>query len=107
VVWEPITIKDVGAPDTETLKLMNDSRVRQFWDRHHLLAKEFARRAQAAKSDASYPRANCCVEWGYDLDEAQVYPAGPRWRSDSAPKYWDGAVFFEIARLENALRRIF
>ncbi|MBZ5624067.1 MAG: hypothetical protein LAQ69_36015 [Acidobacteriia bacterium] len=79
-----------------------DARVRQFWDPEHLLAKELVRRGEAAKSNPSYPHPQCCVERGFEFDEAVLYAPGSRWRDEPAPRFWNGAVFEVIEDLKKA-----
>jgi hypothetical protein len=104
VVWEPIAIGDFASPNTKTMARIPDGRVRQFWDPQHLLAKELVRRADGAKSNPSYPRRDCCVERGFDFDEAALYAPGSRWRDDPTPLFWNGAVVDVIESLEKSLR---
>jgi hypothetical protein len=98
VVWEPILATDWRSPSGSTLGRIPDSRVCQFWDPHHLVAstlKEIAKRKPQ-------PEPNCCVEKGFDWDEAILYAPHTRWKDEPTSAFWDGPVYRIISNLEKA-----
>ncbi len=103
VIWEPIAWGDFTSPNTATMARIPDARVRQLWDPRHLVAKELAHRAESSNSDPSYPHPDCCVERGFEFDEAVLYAPGSRWHDNRAPRFWNGAVDEVIERLEKSI----
>lgn len=63
---------------------ITDSRVVQFWDRDHLVAREL-------KQQFSSSQTICCQRNGILWDVAALYPPGVEW-GVSAPVYLGGAV---------------
>jgi hypothetical protein len=72
-VWEPILPTDWIPPTTGALGRLSDRRVRQFWDREHILARVMA------ESRAGMPPPDCCERSGMLWDLIAVYPAGAEW----------------------------
>jgi hypothetical protein len=99
VVWEPILATDWRPPTTGTLGRLADQRVRQFWDKEHLMALRLARDARPPQ-----PEESCCERAGVLWDLAAVYPAGAQWH-DALPvaAVFDGPVFRVTAKIEGAL----
>ena len=95
-VWQPIQIIDWGRPLTPVLGRLSDQRVRQFWDRSHLVARQIA-------SDARDPQPvpDCCDQSGIWWDLVAVYPKGVTWTDRLPP-----AVFVNgpVIDVESALR---
>jgi hypothetical protein len=79
-VWEPILPTDWSAPGTSVLDRLNDRRVRQFWDRGHLLAAVIKK---AETSGTLHP--DCCERDGFFWDLTAAYAQGVRW-SDTLPE---------------------
>jgi hypothetical protein len=78
---------------------ISDSRVAQFWDRDHLVAKQL--RQQFPSSQAL-----CCKRNGILWDVAALYPSGVQW-GNAAPVYFGGAVVDvapEVSQNLSALR---
>jgi hypothetical protein len=87
-VWEPMLPTDVAAPMSMVLRRLGDRRVRQFWDRQHLLAKRMA-----ADAHSPQPAQRCCVRNGVLWDLAAVYRPGAVWREAlPAAVFFDGPV---------------
>ena len=84
VVWEPMLPTDWDAPSRMVQSRISDSRVIQFWDKDHLVAKEL-------KQQFPSSRKLCCQRNGVLWDVAAVYPAGVEW-GVAAPKYFGGAI---------------
>ena len=77
-VWEPILPTDWSEPTSPVLRRLSDQRVRQFWDRGHVMAKVMA----ASREPQS--KAECCERRGILWDLIAVYPAGSGW-SENLP----------------------
>ena len=71
---------DWGAPTTAVLARLSDARVRQYWDKNHVLAKQM-------QADAREPQPvqECCVKSGILWDLAAVYQAGAVWAERMPP----------------------
>lgn len=98
VVWEPILATDWRSPSGSTLGRIPDGRVRQFWDPKHLVAtavSEVAKRKQQREP-------SCCVQKGFDWDEAILYAAHTNWGEEPISSFWDGPVYRIIPGLEAA-----
>ena len=85
VVWEPILPSDWSRPTRPVLGRIPDSRVIQFWDENHLIAKQLS--AQLHTKEPS-----CCRHSGTLWDLVALYPNGTRW-NESEPFYIDGPVY--------------
>ena len=98
-VWQPMLPTDWAAPTTAVLSRLSDARVRQYWDREHVLAKRMAHDAKAPQ-----PKQNCCVRNELLWDLAAVYPKGVRWGDGLPPAtLFDGPVVDVIPALETSL----
>jgi hypothetical protein len=98
-VWEPILLTDWSAPNTLVLKRLTDARVRQYWDRRHLLAHWMAKDARPPQ-----PAQNCCERNGALWDLVAVYPKHSRWTDTLSPAtVFDGPVVDVIGDVEAAL----
>ena len=84
VVWEPMLPTDWGRPSGMVQSRVSDTRVIQFWDKDHLVAKEL-------KQQFPSSRKLCCQRNGVLWDVAAVYPSGVEWGT-VAPDYFGGAV---------------
>ena len=73
-VWLPILPTDVTPPITWVLGRLPDRRVQQYWDPHHLVARQMAKDARPPQ-----PEQECCVRKGILWDLAAVYPKGVAW----------------------------
>jgi hypothetical protein len=73
VVWEPILSSDWGRPTRPVLGRISDPRVKQFWDKDHLIAKQL-------NQQLSTSQPSCCRH------------AGILWDGGSQPVFIDGAV---------------
>ena len=67
-------VSDFGPPITAVLNRLPDTRVQQYWDPEHVLAKQMAADARPPQ-----PEQACCVRSGILWDLAAVYPAGATW----------------------------
>ena len=84
VVWEPILPSDWSRPTRPVMARIPDTRVIQFWDRDHVIAKQLS--AQLHTKEPS-----CCRRSGTLWDLVALYPKGANW-NDSEPTYIDGPV---------------
>ena len=100
VVWEPILPTDWRSPGTAALARLSDGRVRQFWDPEHLIATALSERA---KLKPPQPAPKCCVQRGFDWDQAILYPAEARWGEAPATLFWDGPVVKVISGVGKSL----
>jgi hypothetical protein len=101
MVWEPILPTDFAAPTTWVLGRAPDRRVRQYWDRGHVLARQMAADARPPQ-----PKQECCVRAGNLWDMAAVYPKGARWDDRMPPAtVFDGPVVDVTDALKAALGR--
>lgn len=98
-VWEPILSTDMAPPITSVLGRMADTRVQQYWDADHVLAKQMERDARAPQ-----PEQACCVREGVLWDLAAVYPKGVMWTDRMPPAtLFNGPVVDIASELEAAL----
>jgi hypothetical protein len=79
-IWEPIFFSDVAPPISSVLHRLSDSRVRQFWDRKHVLSAQMMKDARPPQ-----PVQDCCERSGHLWDLAAVYPAGATWTDRLPP----------------------
>jgi hypothetical protein len=94
-----MVITDWGRPTTATLSRLADSRVRQYWDPNHVVAKRMAADARAPQ-----PAHDCCERSGILWDLAAVYPPGASWTSRMpAAVVFNGQVLDVIDEIEAAL----
>jgi len=87
---------DLMAPTSMVLSRLRDGRVRQFWDRQHLIAKRMAADARDPQ-----PKQNCCLRDELLWDLAAVYRPGTVWRETLPPAiFFDGPVVRVKSQLE-------
>jgi len=84
VVWEPILASDWSRPTRPVLARISDPRVKQFWDKDHLIAKQLDQQLSTSQPD-------CCRHAGILWDVVALYPKGVQW-GGSQPIFIDGAV---------------
>jgi hypothetical protein len=84
VVWEPILASDWSRPTRPVLARISDPRVKQFWDKDHLIAKQLDQQLSTSQP-------NCCRHPGILWDVVALYPKGVPW-GGSQPVFIDGAV---------------
>ena len=88
------------APKRYSVSRFSDSRVSQYWDGEHAVA-----RRMAADLDQSVPPPACCEQNGILWDLAAVYPKGAVWEPTiPAPALFDGTVLDIAPRLESSIR---
>jgi hypothetical protein len=73
-VWQPMIATDWAAPSRGVLARMSDSRVQQYWDPEHVLAKRMQQDARPPQ-----PVQECCVRSGILWDLAAVYAKDAVW----------------------------
>jgi hypothetical protein len=100
VVWEPILTTDWRPPSGTTLARISDGRVRQFWDRNHVVSGALA---EIAKRKPPEPQPACCVQKGFYWDEAILYPRGARWNDLATTVFWNGPVVRVVPSVEKSL----
>jgi hypothetical protein len=101
VVWEPILVTDWRPPTGSTLARIGDLRARQFWDAQHVVATALKR---LARQKAPQPKPECCIEGGFDWDEAILFAPQTHWNDGPTPVFWNGPVLRIAPALEKALR---
>jgi hypothetical protein len=69
---------------------IRDQRVRQFWDKKHLVASALN---EIAKRKPSQPEPGCCVQEGFYWDDAILYAPHERWKDGPTSVFWNGPVF--------------
>jgi glycine/serine hydroxymethyltransferase len=74
---------DWARPSGMVQARISDSRVIQFWDKDHLVAKELQQQLSSSQI--------CCRRNGIIWDVAALYPTGVQWGT-SAPVFFGGAV---------------
>jgi len=84
VVWEPILRSDWSRPTHPVLARISDPRVKQFWDKNHIIAKQLDQQLSTLQP-------TCCRREGILWDVAALYPKGVQW-GGSQPVFIDGAV---------------
>ena len=77
-----MTPTDWSKPSGMVQARISDSRVVQFWDKDHLVAKELQRQLSSSQI--------CCQRNGIIWDVAAIYPTDVQW--GSAPAFFGGAV---------------
>ena len=100
VVWEPILATDWRQPTSGTLARLPDLRVRQFWDRNHLVS---AALTGIAARHPPEPRPDCCIDRGFYWDEAILFPPGTLWDDSAYSAFWNGPVVKAAPDLEKSL----
>lgn len=92
---------DTSPPTTGTLARLSDSRVRQFYDADHLMAKRLGDDARPPQ-----PVPDCCTRAGTLWDLLAVYPPGATW-TDRLPVavIFNGPVVDAASGLEQWLSR--
>jgi hypothetical protein len=77
---------------------ISDTRVIQFWDNDHLIAKQLS--AQLHTKEPS-----CCRHSGTLWDLVALYPNGTNW-NESEPLYIDGPVYKVESELQNQTSKL-
>lgn len=103
VVWEPMLPTDWKPPSGSTLARISDKRAQQFWDSNHLVATALN---EIAKQKPNQPRPDCCIQRGFNWDEAILYSPHEHWKHAPASVFWNGPVVKDIAGLEQAFREV-
>jgi len=98
VVWEPILPSDWSRPTHPVLGRISDTRVTQFWDKDHLIAKQLS--AQLHTKEPS-----CCRHSGTLWDLVALYPKETNWNG-SEPSYIDGPVYKIKAELQTQTSKL-
>lgn len=98
-VWQPMLPTDFSAPTSGVLARLSDSRVQQYWDKEHALAKQLKEHARAPQ-----PVQECCILDSILWDLAAVYPPGARWDQRLPPAVlFNGPVVDVTQAIQNAL----
>lgn len=103
VVWEPILSTDWRSPTRSTLARLPDLRVRQFWDKNHLVSASLKEIAAHHPPD---PRPDCCIDKGFYWDSVILFPPGTRWGDSASTKFWNGPVVKAAPNLEKSLESL-
>jgi len=90
---------DFARPNRWVRSRINDSRVTQFWDQGHLVAKELEHRLPADI------QLHCCRRKGVLWDVVALYTHNADWE-DASPDFMDGPVVKASDSLERRLREI-
>ena len=99
-VWEPILLTDWMSPTTGVLARLKDPRVRQYWDKDHVLAKRMGTDARDPQ-----PKQDCCLRDDILWDIAALYPAGAEWKDSLPPAvFFNGNVVDQKPALEAAIK---
>jgi hypothetical protein len=99
VVWQPMLSTDWGRPGTGSLGRLSDSRVRQFWDAEHTVAR--ALKASFAEREGTL---GCCITDDIWWDLVAVFPPGAVWNDRfPEPLLLDGTVEEVADRFTSAL----
>jgi hypothetical protein len=100
VIWEPILATDFWQPSGITMARIPDTRVRQFWDRSHVVS---AALKEILKQKPAQPQPGCCTAHGFYWDDAILFPPNAKWKDPPAREFWNGPVVRIIPDLEKAL----
>jgi len=95
VIWEPILASDWSRPTRPVLGRIPDSRVKQFWDKGHIVAKQL-------DGQLSTVQPSCCRHQGTLWDLVALYPKGAHW--GATPTFVDGPVVKVEQQLTNAVQ---
>jgi hypothetical protein len=101
VVWEPILPTDWRPPSASALARIADARVRQFWDPGHAVASALGGFA-VQKPDQPHPQ--CCVQRGFNWDEAILYAPHSQWKDTPVAVFWNGPIVRVASGLETAFK---
>jgi hypothetical protein len=102
VVWEPVLWSDQTPPLSSVRARLSDPRVRQVWDREHLMSAGLRRVLDAGR--AGEGGADPPEQDGIVWDTVAIYPPGVIWgESLPAPAYVDGPV---IRVIDEVARRL-
>ena len=101
VIWQPMLPTDWTSPGRSALRRVRDVRARQYWDKQHLVARDFKKQLD---QDDAHPQPECCEKAGVPWDLIAVYPPGVRWEA-GLPRaaYADGPVFLKKEAFRQAL----
>lgn len=84
---------DWSRPSGRVQSRISDSRVVQFWDKDHLVAKELQQQIRSSQI--------CCQRNGIIWDVAALYPSNVQW--GSTPSFFGGAVLDVSGEVRNRL----
>ncbi len=95
-VWEPILDDDTAPPNRRALQLLNDPRVRQFWDPD--------RRMAAILRSVQLPPHCCVYQKTYLWDLIAVWAPGARWPAAlPRPAFFDGTMLRAAPQLNGLI----
>lgn len=99
-IWQPMIATDWAPPGSGALGRMADTRVQQYWDPDHTLAKRLAADARPPQ-----PEQDCCIRKGILWDLAAVYPRGARWEDRMPPAtVFNGPIVDVVGAVEAAIK---
>jgi len=75
--------------------------VQQFWDSNHLVATALN---EFTKHNPNQPHPQCCIQKGFNWDEAILYAPHQHWTDAPVSVFWNGPVVKVIAGLEQAMK---
>jgi hypothetical protein len=58
---------------------------------------------EIAKQNPAEPKPECCVQKGFDWDEALLFPPDTHWSNGSIPVFWNGTILRVAPTVEKAL----
>ncbi len=105
VVWEPVLPTDWKSPGTGTLGRLFDRRVRQFWDKEHLISAEMRKAAESYPSEIPVQRRRTNDKAdGILWDAIAIFKPGAKWDTTMpVPKFLGGTVVKVIGDVEGQL----
>ena len=105
VIWESVLPTDSRPPDANTVGLLDDRRVRQFWDPGHLASTALRDGMRAHPTGIPITRQRRHDDADDTLwDAVALFSPAARWAETMpAPYYLDGDVINIVAELERQL----
>jgi hypothetical protein len=103
VVWEPVLATDVAPPLTRVLGLVDDRRVKQYWDADRVLSADLVRAVN--EEPARYGFEGRLPEDFIAWDVIAVFGASANWTSNvPVPAYYGGPVVDVAGESRSAIR---
>jgi hypothetical protein len=105
VVWEPVLKSDIAPPLTRVLGLLQDRRVKQYWDPGRVVSADFVRSVNEAPARYGFDGALPPDFVAWDL--VAVFAPAARWDPDlPVPSYSGGPVVGSIDAARIAIRDV-
>ena len=102
IVWEPVLKTDIAAPVSRVLRLLDDRRVRQYWDPGHVVSSDLTRSVN--ENPNRYGREESLPPDFVAWDVVAVFRKSAHWDRDlPPPQHYDGPVVQAIGSTRTAI----